>query len=158
MLARSRRQKPWLPAAVADIFIAVALTIHLHGGSQLSAERISGGGYIAAPIGAKILGAGQASRQLTGHYVIIVTYLDGQRGLIAQDQIATIYDQNGQELEFGNSKYPGHRDYDPRNGDSRQEMAELVRRLQEKKFQKNSGRLVDFQQFDWPDIGDADEK
>lgn len=136
----------------------MSITIELHGGSTLEAEKVSGGGYIAAPIGAIFLGAPAPAPELTGHYVLIVTYLDGQRGLIAQDQIATIYDQNGQELEFGNSKYPGHRDYDPRNGDSRQEMAELVRRLQEKKFQKNSGRLVDFQQFDWPDIGDADEK
>jgi hypothetical protein len=101
----------------------MSITIELHGGSALPAEKVSGGGYIVAPIGAVFLGAPAPSRQLTGHYVIIVTYLDGQRGLISQGEIATIRDQHGAEIPFGNPRFPGHPDYDPRNQPSLEEEA-----------------------------------
>lgn len=90
------------------------MIVYLRGGEELKIKKVAGGGYIAAPIGALFLEV-QPSRALVGKYVVKVIYPDNTPGVIPQEEILTIKDQRGNKVEYGNSLYPGHPKYDPRN-------------------------------------------
>lgn len=91
------------------------LRIRLRGGEELEVAGLGISGYVAAPMGAMILG-GTASRATVGKFCIGVDYPDGETGIIAQEEIAEIIDAEGNPVAYGNAKYPGHPDFDPRDG------------------------------------------
>jgi len=101
-------------------------------------------GYIWAPVGAYILG-GAKSRDLVGKFVIGVEYQDGGTGAIAQEEIRKITDGSGKKVKYGNSKYPGHPDFDPRNDfDPKKEMLKQMKQIFEKKCSpKKDLKLLD---------------
>ena len=91
------------------------LQIRLRSGETLEAQSLGISGYVANPIGGLVLG-GTASREHVGKFCIGVLYTDGDTGLIAQEEISEIRDAKGKLVPYGNSKYPGHPDFDPREG------------------------------------------
>jgi hypothetical protein len=91
------------------------LHIQLRSGDTLRVRQLGLSGYIAAPIGAALLG-GTASGNLVGKFAVGVRYEDGTSGLIAQEEIADIRDSSGKKVAWGNASFPGHPDFDPRSG------------------------------------------
>jgi len=78
------------------------LKIVLTDGVELEAETIEGGGM---HLGGLLV----AGFELTGRYLIDVSWPDGRVSQIPQDQIARIVDmRTGEEVEFGSPLFPGH--------------------------------------------------
>jgi hypothetical protein len=111
------------------------LRIRLRTGEELEVGSLGMSGYVAAPIGGMILG-GRKSRDIVGKFVVGVTYSDGETGVIAQEEIAKIVDAKGKSVAYGNAKYPGHPDFDPRDGfdpenNVKKQMKEISKRKEE---------------------------
>lgn len=119
---------------IQAFFRREALVLHLGTGDSFPLKKISGSGYIAAPMGAYILSGGShASRDLVGKYVLAVEYEDGHSGLVAQEEILEITNC-GRPVPYGNPHFPGHPDYDPASRWShedylREQMNAVLRKL-----------------------------
>lgn len=122
------------------------MVVYLKTGERLAIEKIVSGGYIASRMGAFFLG-GTPSRDLVGKYVIAVKYKDDSTGLIFQGEIKKIEDDKGQEIEFGNKNFPGHRDFNPLDSDAVNNPLDVVKNIPFKKKEKDEegpGSFPDF--------------